>query len=253
MPGPFGLADPDRVRRYPPRRRWSRRGRARRRPRALATTAWRPRRPRRQGTPARSACSGRSSRGWTTPAPPRPWTRCPTMTAARDRGGVELDSKVWVISAPVRMAADAAPDLRLTYAQYETIGLALLRRVPRRGVRAPRRSARRRHVGRHRRGQRRVPVRERRPFGAHLRRRPARLPALHARRRGAGPRDHRGVALPHSHRRLPVAHRRAQSVDPAWWYVIVSLKTASPCCAPTRSATAPSPRCRSKSVSSWAR
>ena len=64
VPGPFGLADPDRVRRILD----DAGGRRSTSPTSACptTTAWSPR-PRRS-TAARSACSGRSSRGWTTPA-----------------------------------------------------------------------------------------------------------------------------------------------------------------------------------------
>ena len=65
-------------------------------------------------------------------------------------------------------------------------------------------------------------VPQRRRVGAHLhRRRRATCSRAIARGRGARRRDRRRVALPHPHRRVPVAHRRAPGRRPRLVYVIV--------------------------------
>ena len=61
----------------------------------------------------------------------------------------------------------------------------------------------------HRCDQRGLPVPQRRCIGPHLHRRRPRLPARDPRRREPGPRDRRGLALAHPHRRVSVVDRRA--------------------------------------------
>ena len=61
--------------------------------------------------------------------------------------------------------------------------------------------------------------------------------------RGAEARGDEIVGVWHSHTHTdayPSATDVRQAVEPGWIYVIVSLATPSPCCAPTASATASS-------------
>ena len=120
----------------------------------------------------------------------------------------------------------APPDLRLTHAQYETVVSTASTASPtKRADCSPAPCAR--AGGRYRRGERGIPVPERRPVGAHLHRRLTRLPARHARRRG----DDEIVGVWHSHTHTdayPSPTDVRQAVDPAWWYVIVSLKHGEP-------------------------